>query len=55
LQELAIAPWQRKRIPFIYFDETFVAALGHFVCKEFAVDRTLKTNQPVILINWLKV
>jgi len=54
LQELTIPPWQRKRIPFIYFDETFAAALGHFVCKEFAVDKSSEINQPVISINWLK-
>jgi len=33
LQELNIAPWQRKRIPFLYYGESFVAAIGHFVCK----------------------
>ena len=35
LQELAIPPWQRQRIPFIYFDDTLVAALGYFACKEY--------------------
>jgi len=35
LQELNIAPWQRKRIPFIYYDDVLVAAFGHFVCKPF--------------------
>ncbi|MEW6982624.1 tRNA lysidine(34) synthetase TilS [Colwelliaceae bacterium 6471] len=35
LQELAIAPWQRKRIPFVYYDDQLVAALGYFVCKEY--------------------
>ncbi|QOL24610.1 tRNA lysidine(34) synthetase TilS [Thalassotalea sp. LPB0316] len=35
LQELKIAPWLRKRIPFIYYDDELVAALGHFVCKDF--------------------
>ncbi|MBU2869884.1 tRNA lysidine(34) synthetase TilS [Colwellia sp. E2M01] len=35
LQELAIAPWQRKRIAFLYYDDQLVAALGHFVCKPF--------------------
>jgi len=54
LQELTIAPWQRKRIPFIYLDKNFAAALGHFACKEFVVDNTVKINQPVIAINWLK-
>ena len=35
LQELNIPPWQRQRIPFLYYDNTLVAALGYFVCKEF--------------------
>jgi len=35
LQELNITPWQRKRIPFLYYDDIFVAAIGHFVCQEF--------------------
>ena len=33
LQEAKIPTWQRQRIPFIYYDETLVAALGLFVCK----------------------
>lgn len=35
LQELNIPPWQRKRIPFIYFDDVLVAAVGYFVCQAF--------------------
>lgn len=35
LQELNIAPWQRKRIPFLYYDDVLVAAIGYFVCQEF--------------------
>ncbi len=35
LQELAIPPWQRKRIPLIYFDDEFVAAAGYFVCQDY--------------------
>jgi tRNA(Ile)-lysidine synthase len=55
LQELNIAPWQRKRIPFVYFDNELAAALGRFVCKAFSVKSALKTDQPMIKINWLKV
>ena len=38
LQELAIAPWQRQRIPFIYHQDgnTLIAACGYFVCQEFS-------------------
>ncbi|WP_440874005.1 tRNA lysidine(34) synthetase TilS [Thalassotalea sp. PLHSN55] len=35
LQELNIPPWQRQRIPFLYYDDQLVAALGFFVCKEY--------------------
>jgi len=39
LQELDIAPWQRKRIPFLYYDDILVAAIGHFVCQNFKSDK----------------
>ncbi|AAZ28202.1 tRNA lysidine(34) synthetase TilS [Colwellia psychrerythraea] len=35
LQELNIAPWQRKRIAFLYYDNELVAAIGHFICQPF--------------------
>ncbi len=35
LQELNIPPWQRKRIAFLYYNDTLVAALGYFVCKPY--------------------
>lgn len=44
LQELNIPPWQRKRIPFLYYDGVLVAALGYFVCQEFSVKRSLSNN-----------
>jgi len=53
LQELNIAPWQRKRIPFIYYNDTLVAALGLFVCKDFVSNTLFENHQPVIEINWL--
>ena len=37
LQELNIAPWQRKRVAFLYYGEVLVAAIGHFVCQPFMV------------------
>lgn len=36
LQELSIPPWERKRVPFLYYDGELVAAIGYFVCKNFA-------------------
>jgi tRNA(Ile)-lysidine synthase len=33
LQELNIPTWQRKRLPFLYYDDVLVAVIGHFVCQ----------------------
>jgi len=50
LQELNIAPWQRRRIPFIFYNNTLVAAVGYFVCKDYmAVEGELS-----VLISWNK-
>jgi tRNA(Ile)-lysidine synthase len=38
LQELAIPPWQRKRLPFIYYDHELVAVAGQFVCQAYVAD-----------------
>jgi len=38
LQELAIPPWQRKRLPFIFYDDELVAVVGHFVCQGYLAD-----------------
>jgi len=35
LQELNIPPWQRKRMPFLYYDDVLVAVVGYFVCQAF--------------------
>ncbi len=35
LQELNIAPWQRKRIAFLYYDDELVSAIGYFICQAF--------------------
>ncbi|MCJ8320555.1 MAG: tRNA lysidine(34) synthetase TilS [Colwellia sp.] len=39
LQELNIAPWQRKRIPFIYYNNVLVSAVGYFICKEYLAEK----------------
>ncbi len=50
LQELTIAPWQRKRIAFLYYDKELVSAIGYFVCQPF-----IATNEQTRLsINWNK-
>ena len=56
LQELAIPPWQRKRIPFIYYDNELVAAVGHFVCKAFMNSKLNAENNTddVLSIFWKK-
>ena len=38
LQELAIPPWQRKRLPFIFYNDELVAVVGHFVCQNYLAD-----------------
>ncbi|PHR85071.1 MAG: tRNA lysidine(34) synthetase TilS [Colwellia sp.] len=48
LQELNIPLWQRKRIPFLYYDEVLVAAIGHFVCQAFSPNE----SDPSITITW---
>ncbi len=50
LQELDIPPWQRKRIPFLYYDNVLVAAVGFFVCQAFlpqAGELNLKITQTI--------
>ncbi len=49
LQELNIPSWQRKRIPFLYYDDVLVAAIGYFVCQAFLA----KKNEQSIAITWL--
>lgn len=49
LQELNIPPWQRKRIPFLYYDDELVAAIGYFVCQMFVA----KVDEPSLNITWL--
>jgi tRNA(Ile)-lysidine synthase len=48
LQELNIPPWQRKRIPFLYYDDVLVAAIGYFVCQAFVP----RINDPSITVTW---
>lgn len=35
LQEAAVPPWMRNRIPLIYFKDTLVAVVGQWVCQGF--------------------
>jgi len=50
LQELNIAPWQRRRIAFLYYDNELVSAIGYFACQPFVATG----NQPSICIDWQK-
>ncbi|MFC4280371.1 tRNA lysidine(34) synthetase TilS [Thalassotalea piscium] len=52
-QELKIAPWQRKRVPLIFEQETLIAALGQFTCQPYTAkcagtDGIIKLN-----VHWL--
>ena len=44
MQELNIPPWQRKRIPFLYYGDQLVAAIGYFVCQDFLPKEPLSPN-----------
>lgn len=46
LQELSIPPWQRKRIPFLYYNDELVAAIGFFVCQAYVP----KKNEPALQV-----
>lgn len=37
LQERGIPPWQRDRIPLLYFDQSLVAVADHWLCHPFTV------------------
>lgn len=54
LQELDIPPWQRKRIPFIYFDNELVSALGYFICKPYMTNdcSVISEGDQVLQITW---
>lgn len=49
LQELYIPIWERKRLPFLYYDNELVAVLGHFVCKPYIA----KNEEEKIVVSWL--
>ena len=40
-QELGIAPWQRERIPLIYYNQTLIGAPGLFITREGAASNAL--------------
>jgi tRNA(Ile)-lysidine synthase len=44
LQELSIPPWQRKRLPFLFYDNELVAVAGQFICKDYLVDKDIVAN-----------
>ena len=46
LQELSIPPWERQRLPFIFYDNELVAVAGQFICKGYSLDKeTLADNE----------
>ena len=58
LQELNIPTWQRNRIPFLYYDDVLVAAIGFFVCQDFLPKASVsqaslpQRKEPSIEITW---
>lgn len=49
-QELGIPPWQRERIPMVYYDDQLIAALGVFVCE----DGQIPEGQQPLRLHWHK-
>ncbi|WP_145481880.1 tRNA lysidine(34) synthetase TilS [Yersinia aldovae] len=49
-QELGVPPWQRERIPLLYFDEQLIAAAGVFVAQAGQA----KEAEPCWHLNWAK-
>lgn len=49
-QELAIPPWQRERIPLVYYDEQLIAAVGVFITEEGQAS----VGQPAWRLGWKK-
>ncbi|MFW8120867.1 tRNA lysidine(34) synthetase TilS, partial [Klebsiella pneumoniae] len=39
-QELGVPPWQRERIPLIYYNQTLIAAPGLFITRAGAAGET---------------
>ena len=54
LQELSIPPWQRKRLPFIFYDNELVAVAGQFICKRYLADKgsAVDTLGSSLVISW---
>lgn len=54
LQELEIAPWQRKRIPLLFHDDNLISALGHFICQPYNIEKTRAVANTIkINVRWL--
>lgn len=50
LQELAIPPWQRKRLPLLFINNELAAVVGYFVCQPFSENK----HQQKIMVHWQK-
>ena len=48
LQELSIPPWQRKRLPFIFYDKELVAVAGYFVCQQYVANN----DDDGLIVSW---
>lgn len=55
LQELSIPVWQRKRLPFLYFNNIFVSTVGNFVCKPYLSSMCDKGNASTITVIWKRI
>ena len=42
LQELGLPPWQRKRLPLLYYRDQFIGIAGLFICKPYLPDTRIE-------------
>ncbi|WP_127957334.1 tRNA lysidine(34) synthetase TilS [Serratia microhaemolytica] len=49
-QELAVAPWLRKRIPLIYYNQQLIAAVDHFITEAGQP----QLGQPSLCLQWCR-
>ncbi|MBO9492160.1 tRNA lysidine(34) synthetase TilS [Endozoicomonas sp. G2_1] len=54
LQELGLPPWQRKRLPLLYYRDQFIGIAGLFICKPYLPDtgKETKTQVYCVTINY---
>lgn len=47
-QDAGVPPWERKRVPLLYLDETLIAVAGYWVCEGFQA----AVQEPGVCFKW---